>query len=375
MNKAGGIADYYAELEQQLFYILVDVFKQTRPQLLKADDDPQNIVKWRLEALSKLGGLTKDVVKLISKNIGIPQQQLIDLIESDGLKVAKGFNKELATALKKPNIDISLAERSIINSYASQMFVGINNYVNQTLLTTNYGSNTVAKTYQKVIDKTVLDVLVGKKKASKALNSIIYQWRDNGMKSALIDKAGHAWSLEGYTRTVINSTTSRVYNDLRVQSMKDFDSVLCVMSSHVAARPACAPIQGKVVCIVPHDDPRCDNNYPNIYDHGYGEPGGTQGVNCGHTLWPYIKGISENHQPQYDPKEAVQKMQVLQKQRYLERGVRASKHKLELAKRLGDTDGIAKYSASVRGYQAKLRQIVKEHDFLARQYSREKIAK
>ena len=375
MNKASSIADYYAELEQQLFYILVDVFKQTRPQLLKADDDPKSIIKWRLEALDKIGGLTEQVVKLISKNIGIPEKQLKELIESDGLTVADQFNSELSTILKKPPIKVSASERAIIKSYANQTFVGVHNYVNQTLLTTNYGSNSAAKTYQKIIDKTVLNVIVGKQKASDALNSNIYQWRDAGMKSGLIDKGGHEWSLEGYTRTVINSTTSRVYNDLKIQSMKDFNSVLCVMSSHVAARPACAPIQGKVVCIVPHNDPRCDENYPNIYDYGYGTPAGTQGINCGHALYPYIKGISHNYQPQYDPKEAVEKMKVLQKQRYLERGVRNAKRKLELAKRLGDKNAINRYNASVRGYQAKLRQIVKDHDYLARQYSREQIVK
>ena len=195
------------------------------------------------------------------------------------------------------------------------------------------------------------------------------------MISSLIDKAGHKWSLEGYTRMVLQSTTSRTYNDLRIQSMKDYDTVLCTMSSHPAARPACAPIQGKVVCIVPKSDPRCDDSYPNIYDYGYGTPAGTQGVNCSHLLNPYIKGVSHNYAEQFDPKQAVENMKIQQKQRYLERGVRKNKRKLQLAKRLNDSDGISKYTASVKGYQAKLRQIVNDHDFLARQYSREKIAK
>ena len=71
----------------------------------------------------------------------------------------------------------------------------------------------------------------------------------------MVDKAGHYWSLEGYTRTVIRTTVARTYNDLRIQSMKDFDSVLATMSSHPASRPACAPIQGKIVNIVPRESP------------------------------------------------------------------------------------------------------------------------
>lgn len=375
MEKASNIADYYAYTEQQMFYILIDSFKKTRPELVNAEKDPQKIMEWRLKALSELGGLTDKVINLISRSSGYSRRAIYDLIEKDGLKVTKQLNRKLARTLKKPVHDVSLQSRAIINSYVNQTMRGVNNYVNQTLLTRNYGKNTAAKTYQEIVNKTVLDVIVGKKTPQKALMDNIYSWRDKGMSSALIDKAGHQWSLEGYTRAVIQSTTSRVYNDLRIQSLKEFDSVLCVMSSHPAARPACAPIQGKIVCIVPKSDPRCEDSYPNIYDHGYGTPAGTQGINCQHALYPYIKGVSHNYQKQYDPDEAVKKMQIQQKQRYYERGVRKNKRKLELAQRAGDADGISRYSAGVRGYQAKLRKIVKEHDFLARQYSREQIAK
>lgn len=375
MEKASNIADYYAYTEQQMFYILIDTFKKTRPQLAAAEKDPQKIMEWRLKALSQIGGLTDKVINLISRSSGYSKRAIYDLIQKDGLKVTKQLNRKLAKTLKKPVHDVSLQSRAIINSYVNQTYEGVKNYVNQTLLTRNYGKNAAAKTYQDIINKTVLDVTVGKKTPQRALMDNIYQWRDKGMQSALMDKAGHQWSLEGYTRTVIQSTTSRVYNDLRINSMQEFDSVLCVMSSHPAARPACAPIQGKVVCIVPTNDPRYKKEYPSIYDYGYGTPAGTQGVNCGHALWTYVEGVSHNYQKQYDPKEAVAKMKIQQKQRYYERGVRKNKRKLELAKRAGDADGISKYSAGVRGYQAKLRKIVKDHDFLARQYSREQIAK
>lgn len=375
MQKADQIADYYAYTEQELFYILIDAFKQTRPELDNAEQDPTKIMEWRLKALAQIGGLTDKVIKLISKNSGYSEQAIYDLIEKDGLKVTKQFNKELAKTLKKPVRGVSANSSVIIRSYAEQTMRDVNNYVNQTLLTRNYGRNTAAKTYQEIVNKTVLDVTLGKKTPQRALMDNIYSWRDKGMSSSLVDKAGHQWSLEGYTRMVMQTTTSRTYNNLRIQSMKDYDTVLCTMSSHPAARTACAPIQGKVVCIVPHSDPRCDNDYPNIYDHGYGTPAGTQGINCTHILNPYIKGVSHNYAEQFDPKKAVENMKIQQKQRYLERGVRKNKRKLQLAKRANDPDGIAKYTAGVRGYQAKLRQIVKDHDFLARQYSRERIAK
>lgn len=195
--------------------------------------------------------------------------------------------------------------------------------------------------------------------------------RDNGIKTNLVDKAGHNWSLEGYTRTVIRTTTARTYNDLRIQSMKDFDSVLATMSSHPASRPACAPIRGKIVNIVPRESARYDPKYPSIYDHGYGKPSGCFGINCGHKLYPYIKGVSHNFQKQYDPKEAIEKQKIQQKQRYYERNIRRLKYDLDLARRQNDVSSERKFNQAIRGYQAKLRDLVKDNDFLTRQYDRE----
>lgn len=371
LTKADQIADYYVKLQQKIFYLLIDSFKATRPELID-QDDPDSILEWRLRALAKIGALTKDTIKLVSNTSGKSESYIYELIKNDGLDVAKNINAELSEALKQKQ-SVSPEVNSIISSYAAQTFRDIDNNVNQSLLSTNYSKNGAVRAYQDIINQTVLEVQTGLKTPDRALKDNIYKWRDNGIKTNLVDKAGHNWSLEGYTRTVIRSTTARTYNDLRIQSMKDFDSVLAVMSSHPAARPACAPIQGKIVNIAPRESAKFDPAYPSIYDHGYGTPGGCFGINCGHKLYPYIKGVSHNFQKQYDPKEAVEKMKVQQKQRYYERNIRRLKYDLDLAKRQNDVDSIRKFNQAIRGYQAKLRQIVKDNDFLTRQYDREQI--
>ena len=371
LTKADQIADYYVKLQQKIFYLLIDSFKATRPELID-QDDPDSILEWRLRALAKIGALTKDTIKLVSNTSGKSESYIYELIKNDGLDVAKNINAELSEALKQKQ-PVSQEVNSIINSYVAQTFKDIDNNVNQSLLSTNYSKNGAVRAYRDIINQTVLEVQTGLKTPDRALKDNIYKWRDNGIKTSLIDKAGHNWSLEGYTRTVIRSTTARTYNDLRIQSMKDFDSVLAVMSSHPASRPACAPIQGKIVNIVPRESSRYDTKYPSIYDHGYGKASGCFGINCGHKLYPYIKGVSHNFQKQYDPEEAIEKQKIQQKQRYYERNIRRLKYDLDLAKRQNDVDSIRKFSQSIRGYQAKLRQIVKDNDFLTRQYDREQI--
>lgn len=371
LAKADKIADYYVKLQQKIFYLLIDSFKTTRPELIN-QDDPDSILEWRLRALSKIGALTKDTIKIVSNTSGKSESYIYDLIKDDGLEVAKDINDELSDALKQ-NKPISPEVNSIISSYAAQTFRDINNNVNQSLLSTNYSKNGAVRAYQDIINQTVLEVQTGLKTPDRALKDNIYKWRDNGIKTNLVDKAGHNWSLEGYTRTVIRTTAARTYNDLRIQSMKDFNSVLATMSSHPASRPACAPIQGKIVNIVPRESPRYDPEYPSIYDYGYGKPSGCFGINCGHKLYPYIKGVSHNFQKQYDPKEAIEKQKIQQKQRYYERNIRRLKYDLDLARRQNDVASERKFSQAIRGYQAKLRDLVKANDFLTRQYDREQI--
>ena len=313
MKKASKIVDYYDYLQQHTFYLLIDTFKKHKGMLINADE--KSVLEWRLKALAEMGGLTDKVVDFIAKNIGYSKQAIYDLIQDQGLKVAKRMNTELSTALKQPMKDVSKDTVAIINAYADQTFRNVNNYVNQTLLTTNVHKNTALKTYQNIINKTVLDVSTGTKTADRALKDNILQWYDKGLPTSLTDKGGHEWTLEGYTRTVIRSTTHRVFNEARAQSMKEFDTVLATMSSHPAARPACAPIQGRVVCIVPKSDPRCKPEYPNIYDYGYGTYSGTQGINCGHDLSVYIEGVSQPVEQKIDPEQAVKNMKIQQKQR------------------------------------------------------------
>lgn len=162
----------------------------------------------------------------------------------DTLTVAKGINKQLAEIWGQHQ-PISQDVRSIVSSYARQTFLNIDNNANQTLITTNYADNSAVKMFQDIINKTTLDLISGKRSGPQAMTDNILKWQDKGIKSAFVDKGGHNWSLEGYTRTVLDTTAQRVFNDVRIQSMKDFGSVI-TMTSHPASRAACAPIQGHV---------------------------------------------------------------------------------------------------------------------------------
>lgn len=80
-----------------------------------------------------------------------------------------------------------------------------------------------------------------------------------------------------------------------------------------------------MVNAVPSSDPRYNPKYDSICNHGYGEPAGTQGINCHHPLYPFIEGVNTNpfHHP--DTEQAIKNGDIQQKQRAWERNVRRDK--------------------------------------------------
>ena len=153
------------------------------------------------------------------------------------------------------------------------------------------------------------------------------------------------------------------------------------MSSHLNSREAFAYIQGKVVNIVPTNDPSYNDKYDSIYNHGYGEPAGTLGINCRHKLFPFTPGVNINNMTQYNPKEAIRNGNLRQKQCYYERSIRDAKKRLKVAEELEDEQMIARTKTLIAARQKKLREYIKEtnkmyskkYDILTRDYARKQI--
>lgn len=367
-KESNKIADYYAELQQRIFLMILDVTDNQRALLT----DKKNILQWRLECLSNMGVLTQQVIKAVQQTTHKSKKDIETLLKNNGLQIADDINQQLQELLNK-NVNVSPAVDQIIDGYIHQTFLDISNNVNQTLLSTNYDNNQALITYQDIINQTVLETTTGLKAPQQAFRDNIYKWNKQGIKTSLVDKGGHHWSLEGYTKLVMNTTANRMFNDIRINSMKEFDSPLAVMSSHPASRPACAPIQGKIINVVPESDNRYDDEYDTIYNHGYGTPRGTLGINCCHMLKPYVKGVSHNYEKQYDPDEAIKNADVLAKQRRYERAIRKWKYEKQLADKLGDQIHANECGIHICDFQGKLRELVKKHDFLNRDYGREQI--
>lgn len=368
MHDANAAVDIYSKLEQDIYARIIQTLKTTKFDTV----DSKNVLRWQVEQLSKMGVLNKQVIDLVAKYTGESQQAITKLVHDNGLQIVNEIDDTLSQQLhKKVTVDDEI--RDTINSLQNQTWKNLDNTVNQSLLSNNYNENGAMRAYQGIIKQTTMETVVGLKTHDKALQDTVYKWVDAGIKSNLVDKGGHNWSLEGYARTVINTTAHRTFNNLRLKRMQDFGTTLAVMSSHPASRRACAYIQGHVVNLTEPGSDTYNAKYDSIYNHGYGTPAGTQGINCSHTLYPFIDGVNTNHQPQYDPQTAIAKGDIQAKQRGYERAIRQSKEKLAAAQELGDDVGVSHYKSLISSQQKSLRELVKDHDFLYRDYSREQV--
>lgn len=366
---ANSIINIYSELEDRIFNIIIKALKQSRFQDVAKED----VLLWQVNQLSKMGTLNDKVIDLLARYTGETQEAIEQLIKGNGVKIVDEVDRELERMVHK-SIPVSNEINRILDSLIRQTFQDLNNNVNQTLITTNFNENTVMRAYQAILKQSTIESMTGLKTHEKAVKDNVYKMVDMGIKSGFVDKAGREWSMEAYSRTVIQTTSHRTFNDLRLQRMEDFECVTALMSSHPTAREACAPIQGDWVLTVPKEEaPEEFKHLPSIYNHGYGEPSGTQGINCTHILYPGRPDVNTNNQPRYDPEEVQRNAEIQQKQRRLERDIRYQKKRMNAALELEDPETVQMCKHVIANKQKQLRELINEHGFLVRDYSREQV--
>ena len=230
------IANLYSNLEDKIFSEIIKVLQRGHYEDVTQD----NVVQWQAQQLSQMGALTKRVIDLMADFDGISPSEIETILKQDGYEILDEVSKELKYSgqVSQPISDESF---NMLDSMVRQTTDTLNNTINQTLLSRNYGINPVMRTYQEILKRSTIETVTGLKTHDRAVKDAIYQQLDKGIE-VMRDKSGRAWSLEGYTRMVLTTTSNRTYNDLRTKRMQEFGQVLCLMSSHPNSREACAYI-------------------------------------------------------------------------------------------------------------------------------------
>lgn len=358
MLMADNVSDIYRQLCNDLFDNVVERLHDRGTYYL--DQQPY---LWQLEKMADVGMLNDHNIKLIAEYSGIAEKQIRYIIENEGYQVYKDTHAQLNSNA----YDYKVMKDLI--SYSNQAVNDVHNLINTTL------PKSVQATYKDIIETTVAKVITGMATPQKALDETIMKFQERGFYG-YTDRAGRRQRADAYARTVIKTTARRTFNEMRMRPAQELGIDTFYYSMKPAAREMCAPLQHQIVTT---GQARMEEGIKifALDDYGYGKPGGCQGVNCGHTMTPFIPGA--NYMPDIDddlknltPEQAIENANAQSKQRAIERSIRQSKEMLHVAEKLGNQELIDKYKSKVRIQQGAMRDYLKQHPFLHRDYAREK---
>lgn len=360
---SSNMSDLYNSLEGEIIRIIIKRLKRGHA----------DITEWQAQKLSELRLFNREVTKLLSEVTNVAEPEIRRMFEETGKAIVQDVDKVMPYATKPMPTNLD----NVMRVYHNQVWSDIDNYVNQTLVTTHYGIGTAQRAYQTVLNQTSAMFNTGLYTFEQSLERAVTELAHKGIQSTLIDKGGHTWSLERYVRTVLKSTLGNTYNELRTERMAEYGVHTVVVTSHVGARMQCSAIQGHVVDLrYPNEIPP-DSKYKSIYDPSwgaeYGTAGGHRGVNCRHLHIPFIPGVNTNNQPRYDSELNREVAQARDTQRRIEREIVKYKKNLMVAEALG-SDKADHWRMMVRRRQAAMRLHLEENGkYLSRNYKREKV--
>lgn len=359
------MAELYNSLEGEIIRIIIK----------RLNSGHKDITQWQAQKLQELQLFNNEVAEYVANVTDFADEQITQMFEYAGKTMVDDVDKSMVQAFDVKPLPAQLDQ--VMRGYKNQVWSDIDNYVNQTLITTNYGAGFVGATYQDVLGRTSAMFNTGLYTFEQSLERSITELAQKGIRSTFVDKGGHTWSLERYVRTVLKSTLGNTYDEIRKERMADYDIYTVVVTSHAGARVKCSIIQGNVVDLRPMDELPPNWPYRSIYDPHWGAdyeaPDGHRGINCAHLHIPHIPGVNTNTQPEFDDELNERVANARDTQRRIEREIVKYKKNLMVSELLG-SENASYWRSMVAKRQKAMRLHLKENgDYLSRNYKREKV--
>ena len=332
-------------------------------------------LEWQLKKLDELGALTTESVKVIAS-------------------MSKKGEKEIAQMLKDAslgNIDMDLLDVAFTNGF---IFVDPKKLMLTEALkaTIELSNKSLGKTYKliqtkalestrqaymDIINRAYIETASGIYDYGTSIRGALRDMADQGIAGATYRRGNRyvKYSIEGTVRRDTITAVNQLANKGAEKITKEIGAKYVEVSAHIGARVSDTnPIanhagwQGKVYRLDGEDE------YPNLKEStGYPDDiQGLGGVNCRHRMFPFFPGISVPNPHQIDEKENKKVYEATQKQRAMERNIRAIKKRLIVAKASGDKDLTSAYRKKLTQKQAEIEQFCKKNG-LRRQTEREMV--
>lgn len=301
----------------------------------------------------------KEYQKAVAENTKAYKQEIQDIIDETVKAAKEAGNKLVAEAGSMAwNNDLSMWEEhgvdltkpnditQLLESFKKQTNGQLKNITKTTgFRNTVLGTTGVMQAYQREMDLATLKIASGTFSYDEAVNECVKRLAQSGLRS--IDYAnGRTYQLDTAARMCVRTGMSQLSGKITEMNLKSTGQDLVRTSQHMGSRPEHAPWQNKVFSYS-----GTSKKYPDFFQEtGYGTVEGLKGANCTHDFYPYWEG--DYIPPDVEPNEEY--YNNTQKQRAMERGIRATKREIEAQKTVGGdtTDLKAKLKKQTADYYA-----------------------
>lgn len=240
--------------------------------------------------------------------------------------------KQAGVDLEKPN---SLSQ--IMDAFKKQTSDGLRNLTRTTgFKNTAFGFTPIEHLYQKELDLALLRVASGTFSFDRVVNDCVHRLAQSGLRT--IDYAsGRSYQLDTAARMCVRTGMSQLSGKITEANIAKTGVDLVITSQHMGSRPEHAVWQNRVFSYSGKS-----RKYPDfVKATGYGSVEGLKGANCAHDFFPFWEGISVIPEDLKEPPPVVVNgkeytyYQATQRQRDMERNIRATKREIEAQKAIG----------------------------------------
>lgn len=357
------IERYYINMENELLMNIAKKLETGKPMEIDKFDTEKGeklvgsggVNEWQLERLKELGGLTEENAKIIAKYSNKTAEDVNAIFERA---------REIGTEVDKEILDLGIKAGILneINPVVENVVVRkiLNNSIKEVLTTFNKQNNSLlasaGKEYKDIVNNVSSQVMSGTKTTIKAMQEAVTNLAEKGL-TGFTAKNGAQWSPEAYTKMVIRSNTQNTINHIQDERMQLAGNDYIEVSSHIGARPLCSQDQGKIFSLSGNTTPIKDGSGLEIIpkpwsSSTYGEPAGIFGINCGHSRYAFVPGLSYKREMDFTKKENDEAYIEKQQQRLYERTIRNKKREIAMLKEIGaEDDYISIKTNKLKSYQ------------------------
>lgn len=313
----------------------IDKWDETNQQPLVGSGE---VNEWQLQRLKELNGLNEENAKIIANYSGKTVEEIEQIfarakeigMTRDEATISEGVKLGILNEINPDTEELVVS--SILSSATKEVLTTFNKQNNSLLASA--GSE-----YTDIVNKVSSQVLAGTKTTNKAMQEAVSQLAERGL-TGFTARNGARWNPEGYTKMVIRSNTQNTINRIQDERIRTCGGDYIEVSSHIGARPLCSQDQGQVFSLSGNTSPieDLDGNRIKVRawsSSSYGEPAGIFGINCGHSRYMFVPGLSKKREMDFTKKENDEAYIEKQRQRQYERTIRNKKREIAMLKQTG----------------------------------------